>query len=191
MYYPCLNHRSFAPSAKTSLCPKQTSPLTTELPNEQRQVIRHQNNPAMKPFPTATAITAKSLSTVHIRRTHGTSVLQAAANANANAKLHAFRQVVHARKSTKKFEPDRIVPDGIWRDILGMTLVRDFIFIYFQCMRRCHEKLYTSSLEQHKRRHHHLGSTSNQRTSFFSGPPPSNQHYPNTPCSALGINTEP
>ena len=44
--------------------------------------------------------------------------------AEANAKLAAFRQVVHARKSVKRFQPNLEVPGGMWRDILRMTLVR-------------------------------------------------------------------
>lgn len=45
--------------------------------------------------------------------------------AEASAKLAAFRQVVHARKSVKRFEPNCQVPGGIWKDILRMTLVRE------------------------------------------------------------------
>jgi hypothetical protein len=45
-------------------------------------------------------------------------------SAEANAKLAAFRQVVHSRKSAKRFEPNQPVPGGVWRDILKMTLVR-------------------------------------------------------------------
>ena len=44
----------------------------------------------------------------------------------ANAKLAAFREAVHARKSAKRFQPDREVPAPVWRDILSMTLVRPY-----------------------------------------------------------------
>jgi hypothetical protein len=54
-------------------------------------------------------------------------------NADANAKLAAFRQVVNARKSTKRFEPNQDVPAGVWRDILRMTLVSLSLF-YFETL---------------------------------------------------------
>ena len=56
--------------------------------------------------------------------------------AEASAKLVAFRRIVHARKSVKRFEPNRQVPGGVWKDILRMTLVRDrrgLFMIFFAC----------------------------------------------------------
>jgi hypothetical protein len=41
----------------------------------------------------------------------------------AQAKLDAFREMVIARKSAKRFEPNSEIPGGVWRDILRMTLV--------------------------------------------------------------------
>jgi hypothetical protein len=55
-------------------------------------------------------------------------------NADANAKLAAFRQVVNARKSTKRFEPNQDVPEGVWRDILHMTLVSLSFQFYFETL---------------------------------------------------------
>ena len=46
--------------------------------------------------------------------------------AEANVTLAAFRDAVHARKSAKRFEPEREIPPMVWRDILSMTLVRPF-----------------------------------------------------------------
>jgi hypothetical protein len=47
----------------------------------------------------------------------------AAARADANSKLKAFRQVVQSRVSARRFEPNIAVPDDVWRDVLQMTLV--------------------------------------------------------------------
>lgn len=46
----------------------------------------------------------------------------AAAKANANSKVNAFRQIAQSRVSARRFEPDVAVPDDVWRDVLQMTL---------------------------------------------------------------------
>ena len=54
----------------------------------------------------------------------------AAAKANANSKVNAFRQIAQSRVSARRFEPDVAVPDDVWRDVLQMTLVSTLLFIW-------------------------------------------------------------
>ena len=74
-------------------------------------------------FAQATASSAANAGTSSI---NGVSTAAAATHHQksiANARLQAFRHVVQSRVSARRFEPNKAVPDGVWRDILKMTLV--------------------------------------------------------------------